>query len=350
MATINVTYVVLLVGALPLILASLYYVLNDTRRPGARPLAVLLTGTLIWLLSAVALEIAPTFEVALWANRFQYFGITGVPLAFVLFALEYVGRDDLVNKYSVGLLSIEPIAAIALVWTNTSHSLWSSEVVGQGATYTTPEGAQTCGEVICFGVMGQGFLAHTIYSYVILLVGAVLVLSRPIRSSAIPRGQAVSMAVAVGAPLAANALSLFVLPSSFPDLTPVAFGMTGVALVVGLYRYSLVDTSALTAEAGVTDSPDAAVLVSDDDEIVELNVEAAKVLGVDADTVVGSDVDTAFAEHEPLRAGHGGDPGTLVGLELTTPISGETYKVDVSTIDPDGTPQTGRLYEFNPRV
>lgn len=345
MASINLTYVLLLVGATPFILASLYYVLNNLQRRGTKPLVTLLVGSLVWLLSALSLELAPTFEMALWANRIQYIGITLVPLGFVLFALAYYDRDDLVNGKSAILLSLEPIAVLALVFTNTSHDLWTTAVVGEGEQYVVGGAQTTCDAVICWGASGPGFLAHTFYTYTILLVGAALVLVRALSSDVIPRGQAITMSIAVGVPLVGNILSLFVLPPGTPDLTPVMFGVMGVALVVGLYRYSLVETGALTGTAAIEERENGAILL-DDDSVIEVNIEAAAVLGVDADTIVEESAAAAFANHEALQSAHADDPTTVDGETLKAPISGETYRVDVETIDPEGTTQTGWVYEF----
>lgn len=347
MVSVTEAYLVLLIGSTPLILAALNKVLNNLNRRGARPLAALLVGTLVWMLSALAVEVAPSFRVGLYANRLQYLGITVVPAAFLLFALAYADREELVNRYSVALLSIEPIAAIALVWTNRSHDLWTAGgIVGQGETYVADGAQVTCDAVICFGDSGQAFVGHTLYSYAILLAGAVLVLSRPVRSSAVPRGQALSMAVAVFAPLAANVLSLFVLPTGSPDLTPLAFGVSGIAIVVGLYRYSLVESDALTAEAAVDERDAGAVLVRDD-AVADVNVEGAKVLGVDADTVVGSPVDDVFDGHDVLVDAHGTSPTDATGETLADPITGESYRVAVEEVAPEGTPKSGWVYEFS---
>jgi hypothetical protein len=347
MVSVTDAYLVLILGSAPFTLAALYHVLNNLHRRGSRPLVAILVGTLVWGMSALVVEIAPSFQVGLYANRVQYFGIVAVPTAFLVFALIYANREYLVSKLSVGLLSLEPIAVIALVWTDSQHDLWTSGgIVGSGETYVVDGAQATCNAVICFGDSGIGFFAHTVYSYSILLVGAVLVLSRPIRSSDVPRGQAVSMAVAVGAPLAANVLSLFVLPTGFPDLTPVAFGVSGVAIVVGLYRYSLVETDALMEVAAVPERDDGAVLL-EEGRVSELNVEAAKVLAVDADSVVGAPVDDAFAGQEQLLEGHRDDPATVAGETLTDPITGETYLVSVEQVSPDAAPKTGWVYEFS---
>ncbi|WP_323677055.1 histidine kinase N-terminal 7TM domain-containing protein [Halorubellus sp. PRR65] len=347
MVSVTEAYLVLLIGSTPFLLAALNKVLNNLHRRGSRPLAALLVGTLVWMLSALAVAVAPSFRVGLIANRFQYFGITAVPAAFLLFALAYVDREDLVNGYSVGLLSLEPLAAIALVWTNRSHDLWTAGgIVRKGATYVADGTQTTCDAVICFGDSGPAFVGHTLYSYGLLLAGAVLVLSRALRSSAVPRGQVASMAVAVFSPLVANALSLFVLPSEFPDLTPIAFGVSGVAIAIGLYRFSLVETDALTGAAAV-DARDAGAVLVRDDSVEDVNVDGAKVLGVDADTAVGSPVDDVFEDHDSLRAAHPASPTEATGELLDDPITGESYRVTVEEVSPDGTPKTGWVYEFS---
>lgn len=348
MALVDTLYAATLVASILIIAIALYYVLDNLGKRGAYPLAALLGGAILWVSFALIYSIAPTYDVALWANRLQYLGIVINPAAWLVFAFIYSDRERLVNKFSLGLLSIEPLAVIALVFTNRSHDLWNGAVVPEGTTYMS-EGAQvTCDAVICYGGNGPAFVAHALYSYVLLLAGAALVLSRALRSDAIPRGQAVSMAIAVAAPLIGNVLSLFVLPDSVPDLTPVTFVVMGVAVVVGLYRYSLVETDALSGSVSVGDREDPAVLVDDDHAVVDLNVTGAAVLGVDADQAVGMDVDDAFAEHVPLLDRFRSGPLEPGGLEVADPISGEGYEVVASEVDPDGTPRTGWLYVFSP--
>jgi len=331
--------------ATPILLAALYHVLNNTDRRGARPLVVILGGSLVWLLSALTATLAPTFEVALFANRFQYFGITALVTGFAVFALIYVGREEYVNKYSVGLLAIEPIAVLALVWTG--HPLWTEGAVGQGTQYTVDGAQVTCDATICFLGSGPAFIGHTLYSYVLLLVGSALVVLQALRSSTIPRGQAASMLVATIVPTVGNVVSIFVLPESVPDLTPVTFGVMGIALVVGLYRYSLVETDALTGAVEIHENEDGAVLV--EDAVVDLNIGAATVLGLDADNAIRTPVDEAFDEHEKLRTAHADDPATADGLTVSAPFTGETHRVNVTRVAPDGAHREGWLYEFQSR-
>lgn len=348
MALVDTLYAATLVVSIPIIGVALYYVLDNLGKRGANPLAALLGGAIVWVSFALIYSIAPTYDVALWANRLQYVGIVINPAAWVLFALLYSDRERLVNKFSVGLLSIEPLAVLGLVFTNRSHDLWNAAVVPEGATYMVDGAQVTCDAMICYGATGPAFVAHALYSYVLLLAGAALVLSRALRSDGIPRGQAASMGIAVATPLVGNILSLFVLPDSVPDLTPVTFVVLGVAVVVGLYRYSLVDIDAFSGSVAVGDRSDPAVLVDDDGAVVDLNVAGAAVLGVDADQAVGMAVDGVFAEHTALLDRYRSDPLDPGGLGVDDPISGESYRIVASEVDPDGTPRTGWLYVFSP--
>ncbi len=348
MALLDTVYAGTLLVSIPVIGVALYYVGNDRQRRGATSLTVLLVGTLVWLLGALIYNVAPTFRIALWTNRLQYLGIVAVPATWLLFSLVYSDRERFANRYAVGLLSVEPLVVLALVFTNRSHDLWNSAVVPEGQTYVVDGAQVTCDAVICFGSLGPGFLAHALYSYVILLAGAALVLSRALRSDAIPRGQAVSMVIAVAAPSIGNVVSLFVLPAEVPDLTPVMFGVMGVAIVVGLYRYSLVDTDALSGAVSVEDHDDPAVLVDDNDHVLALNVAAAAVLGVDADNAVRSPAEDVFDNHEELNNRYQSDRLSPGGLELEDPISGERYEVTATEVSPSGTPRGGWLYVFSP--
>ncbi len=348
MALLDTLYAGTLLVSIPVIGIALYYVTNNRGRRGVQTLTALLVGTLVWLFGALIYNVAPTFRIALWTNRLQYIGIVIVPASWLLFAFVYSDREHLVNQFSIGLLSLEPLAVLGLVFTNRSHDLWNEAIVPSGETYVADGAQVTCDAVICFGGLGPGFLAHALYSYVVLLIGAGLVLSRALRSDAIPRGQAVSMLVAVAAPSVGNVVSLFVLPSDVPDLTPVMFSVMGVAVVVGLYRYSLVDTDALSGAVDVEDHDDPAVLVDDNDHVVGVNVAAAAVLGVDADNVRRAEVGKAFANHEELLNRFLSDPLSPGGLELEDPISGDRFEVTATEVSPEGTPREGWLYVFSP--
>lgn len=335
MAIAETLYNALLVISIFILAASLYYTVNHRSTRGARPLVLILSGALFWVLFRLVYGLAPDYQIALNGYRIMFLGVPLVVLGWLLFALEYTGRDHLVNRYSVAALSIEPLAVYGMVWTNTSYSLWNT-VAAKGETYLQDGVQQTCQEAICFVSNGEGFMIHTIYSYVLLAVGAALVLIRVYRADEVQRAQAGAMVVGVAAPLLGNVLSLFVLPSSVPDLTPILFTVTGLALAIGIFRYSLVDVSPLASEANIGELDQPAFVVTDRDRIADIDPADGAVLEVDTDEVVGSDIDDAFAAVPDLHEQYRTSTETPDGLRMSNDLTGESYQVTTEEVSAPG--------------
>jgi hypothetical protein len=345
MALVETVYNALLVVSIPILVTALYYTVNRLSTRGARPIVAVLSGALIWLVFQLIQRMAPDFLVALTAYRITFFGIPIVVLGWFLFALEYTGRDHLVTRYSVAALSVEPLVVFGLVWTNTSHSLWN-EIARRGQSVTQAGVTETCQQVLCFGSQGPAFLVHTIYSYVLLAVGAVLVLIRVFRADEVQRAQAGAMIVAVAAPLVGNVLSLFVLPKTVPDLTPILFTVTGLAMVLGIYRYSLVDASPLASEADVNERDEPAFVVSDRDRIADINAAAGAVLEVDADEIVNADVEEAFEAVPELHERYASPTETPDGLTVANDLTSEQYEVNTENVSAPGDALGGTVFRL----
>lgn len=337
----TLVYQAILVVAILATMGALYVVLDRASRPGGRPLLVLLGGSLVWLVVTFVYTVAFSFEVALVASKLTYLGITFVPIGWFLFALEYTGRDDWVRAPLVGALVLEAVVVNAIVWLRTDL-IWAT---------VEPTGATGTGSAIIeFGAWGVGFYAHAAFAYLILFVGAGLVLTGLFGASTAHRGQVVSMLVAVVVPTVGNVVYLALSAAGVLalDLTPIMFAVSAVAIVVGAYRYSLVDDSPLAAEVGLRDRDQPAFLVDDTDTLVDLNVPAAAVLGVDADQAPGTDVDEAFAEHDSLRERYERSPEAPEGLTLDDPLTGTDYVVTVDRVDAPGAAHDGTLFVLEP--
>ncbi|MFC6954616.1 histidine kinase N-terminal 7TM domain-containing protein [Halorubellus litoreus] len=338
----TLAYQATLVVAILATMGALYVVLDRASRPGGRPLLLLLGGSLVWLVVTFVYTVSFSFEVALIASKLTYIGIAFVPIGWFLFALEYTGRDHWIRTPLLAVLFLEGLVVNALVWVRTDL-IWTS-VERTGATGTGSE-------IIEFGAWGVGFFAHAAFAYLILFVGAALVLKGLFGASTAHRGQVVSMLVAVVFPTVGNAAYLALSAAGILalDLTPIMFAVSAVAIVVGAYRYSLVDDSPLAAEVGLGEREDPAFLVDDTDTLVALNVPAAAVLGVDADQAPGSDVEDAFEEQSSLQDRYDRNPEAAEGLVLDDPLTGTDYVVNVERVDAPGAAHGGTLFVLDPQ-
>ncbi len=204
------------------------------KRPsaGAASVALLMTA-LAWWSFGYALELsAATFDWELLWTNVQYLGIVLSPAAWLLFAVDYSGRRRRLTRRSLVLLAIEPVLALVLVWTNSAHHL----------VWRSVELVNTAGFNALSRTYGIAFWIHTAYSYALLLTGAVLLLGYLLRSPRLFRGQFVAALVAVAVPWVGSILYVTRLnPFDGLDISPLAFTLSGVCVVFGLYRYRLLD-------------------------------------------------------------------------------------------------------------
>ena len=101
-----------------------------------------------------------------WA-QIEYFGIATLPTFWLLFIIQFTQRTKWLTRRNVVLLFAIPIITIVLVWTNDSHHLiWSAIRLLDAGDFTVLDTTK-----------GIGFWIHTVYAYLQLLTGSVLLLA-----------------------------------------------------------------------------------------------------------------------------------------------------------------------------
>ncbi|WP_267877902.1 histidine kinase N-terminal 7TM domain-containing protein [Natrinema versiforme] len=96
---------------------------------GSVPLTMLMASVALWLGAHVLeIESATFLWKARWADL-QWLPAAVIPTLFLVFALEYTGRDRWLTRRRLGLLVIEPAVMIGLLATNDRmRLLWGTPV------------------------------------------------------------------------------------------------------------------------------------------------------------------------------------------------------------------------------
>lgn len=281
----TVTVTVLFATVTGLAVAAL--ALRQRPRPGATPLAVLELAA-AWWAGTYGMELAADgLSSKLFWARMQWFGSTIIPVAWLVFVLEYTGDDEHVRPLTVGALSVVPGVSILLVWTNAYHGL-----VRESVRVTSVEGLS-----VLSVTWGPWFWLVVGYTYLLAVTGVLLLIDFVVHTPTHHEGQVGTIAVAAIAPWAGNALYVAeLLPGPPVDLTPIGFVVSGLAGLVALTQYDLLESSAVShrlARGFVLERIEDGIVVLDDDgDIIDLNTRAASVicsseaLGRSADEVV----------------------------------------------------------------
>ncbi|WP_339103529.1 histidine kinase N-terminal 7TM domain-containing protein [Haloterrigena salinisoli] len=303
---------------------------------GSEALAVLMASVALWLGTHV-LEIESTAFVwkVRWANL-QWISAAVIPTLFLVFALEYTGRDRWLTRRRLGLLAIEPLVMLGLLALNgRTRVLWGPPAEatvamnvpwGRSATVVTAE-------------PNLGLFVHLGYATLCLAATAVVVLDVTVRSSSLYRWQGIVVLVAMAVPWA----SAVVASSSLEIIgtTPIGLTITGLAITFGLYRYRLLELAPIARNEVVANLEDGVLVVDADRRIIDSNPVAQRRFDRDRDALVGTPVDdvvpTVDVDAVIDSSSDGGD-GRDAQFTLGDGAERRIYELSVSPIDGRGSP------------
>jgi len=274
--------------------------------PGAVPLTLLMVGLAVWA-ATYGLEIGSvTLPTILFWDNMTFFGIVLIPTAWLALALQYTGRAGLLTRRAWVLLSLEPLLALLLVWTDRYHHLfWATNRLDTRGAFPVID--QT---------YGFGFIAHTAYSYLLLLLGWLLFLEVFVRGPPIYRPQIGAVLISALLPWLANIITLrgAVMPAF--DLTPFAFALAGPIMAVTLFRFQLFELVPVAWGTVVERMSDAVIVLDAQHCILNLNPMAQRLLDRAPADVLGQPIGRAFAPLAELLGRSAGpiDSGEEIGL------------------------------------
>ncbi len=201
----------------------------------------------------------------------------------------------------LALLCLIPALTVTLVATNEFHHLvWSSLSIGTSGPFP-----------VLILSHGPWFWVHTAYSYGLLLAGSAVLVRTVLSYPQLYRRQVGMLVVAVAAPWIGNGLSIFRVVPGGVDVTPFAFTVAGLALVLAMSHFRLFDLlPALlpAARSQVLEKMKDGVLVLDfDGTVVSANPAAASMLGLSAPQLRGQSGSELLGGQLPAPREEGSD-------------------------------------------
>ncbi|WP_257299960.1 histidine kinase N-terminal 7TM domain-containing protein [Haloarchaeobius sp. FL176] len=272
--SVHAAFVVLLVGSALLSGCLALYALYVARgQSGDRRLislfALLMFGAAIWSAGdGVLLLIVDERSKAALKGALSIVTVVP-PLAWVLFALNYAGRDRWLNRRTYAVLAVEPIVLLLMALTTGSHDLlWAGGEVTRTATGAIP---------ILDREPGPVYIVHALYSYALVLFGAYILLFRGRTQDTTFRGQAALLIFGALVPLLTN-LAYFSGVGPNLNLTGSAFTVSGVAFWLAISRYHLLDVVPVARESVIEEMRDGYIVLDESNRLVDANPAAERLL------------------------------------------------------------------------
>ncbi len=264
--------ILLIAGTFCLIVALL---VSQTRRnvTGSLALITLLLALAWWDFTYAAFWAGVPSPTPFFWLDITYIGVVTAPVALFIFSLQISHRSNWLSPSLFGLLFLEPILVLAILFTDAQHGLFFG-----GRRMENTAFIQDGGPVFWFNV---------VFSYALVLFATVLLVRTFLRSSGIYRKQVGT--ILIGLTVTWLNSIIFVIginPLPGADNTPFSFTITGVAFAYSLWRYQLLDIVPIARDMLIEKMSEGVLVMDTQNRIVDINPMARNMLNV-SDNVLG---------------------------------------------------------------
>jgi DNA-binding CsgD family transcriptional regulator/PAS domain-containing protein len=260
-------------------------VISVLQRRGAKSLFLegfLLCSTMILALSFCELLSAKESNI-LRLSHYTYIFIAFGPVCWFLFAYQYGTGKRLSAKSPLLLLFVPPLVTIALAFADERlHLIWAERRLME-------VGPLRINHVLRYG---PWFWVHSIYSYLLFLVGAIVILKEFFDHYKIYRRQAFLVIGGTAIPLLFNALYIArVFPGLRRDFSPLALALSGILFSLSIVKYRLLELNPPPRQEWAELIEDGILIVNAEGRIVDANKAAALLLDSTVAELLGSSVE-----------------------------------------------------------
>ncbi len=239
--------------------------------PAALPFAWVLALVGLWSLMDGIWVLVPSQAIALACYKLSYIGVAFVPVAWLVFALQYTERVERLTLRYLALLVAVPLLTQTALWTNEMHTLFVPNLE------LMPIGPFRIANTDMFVVGLWGWM-HIIYSYLLITLGIILIAWKAIRSFHLYRGQALILLGGVALPAATNMTHTFgLIPGIKADISSFGFAAGGMMIAWALFRYQLFDVAPVARKVVIEGMSDGVLVLDMKGRLVDLNPAAQRI-------------------------------------------------------------------------
>ena len=240
----------------------------------------------LWIFGYIIELLSTSLTGKIFWDNFQYIGTAIWPVAFLVFALQFTGQQEQIDRRWFLLYLIPVILMPALAFTDPLHG-WMRSSPRLVINYPF--------DSLFYGFPAQ-MLVISVASYLIYLAGLVLLLVQFFRASALQRTQ-LGLIIAGGlVPVLGTVMTITVLANApFRDISPLSSAISSLIIMIALVRYRLFEVTPVALDIIVDIMHDGVIVVDADGYVVEQNPSAQRILGTQNPYSIGITFNKLFA-------------------------------------------------------
>lgn len=255
--------------------------------PGSFVLGSLLISMTIWS-GAYAMRLfnTPAEQKIAWFNV-MYIGIITLPNLFLVFILQLTQNDRWLTRRNIVLLFVQPVISLLLLWTNNFHHLY----------YESIKAIEVNGAILFESARGPWYFVNMTYSYAAILLALAIMFYSALRMGPLFRNQHRLILIGAVVPWASSILSElnFTAFHGF-DLTPAAFGISGILFAFAILRARFMDLIPVARSALIENMSDGVLMLDAKNRVVDYNSAMKTFLGDEPASLLGRHVTELLGE------------------------------------------------------
>lgn len=295
---------------------------------GRTGLVAVLVGSAIWGL-AYGVELGSVTRAGweLW-GAVKYLGILLLPPAWLIFSLEYTGRDLSVTSRLLAALSVEPAVVLMVLAVPSARHLVRSYPAWSSSALVEVQ-------------LGPVFYVLLVYSAFLAALGTGFLTLTLMRISTAYRRQSMVLLSAVALVWLTNVLATVgVGPFRIVDPTPPALAVGALMLILGVFRFDLLDLVPVARTLLTETMPDPVLVLDAHHRVIDHNPAAELLLRVSEPALLGARFEQLLGAELPA-AGH--DWPTRHELTLAAVGGERIFELDVSVLGDERNDHAGHL-------
>ncbi len=226
MAWNSVLYFISVLIAAPLMGAIAVYAWRHRTVPGARVYAVIALGVCLLVALEGLVMISPSKDWAFFWFDLRQICFSGLPVLWLIFALQYAGMSGFVTPVRAAVLFVIPILSQVMLWTNSRHGLW----VGQNVDFYRAGPFFIVDTSV--RILGPWMKLHLVYSYILTIMGLLFLIFTAVSLSGPDRRRMLAVITGTLAMVVGALFPTFnLLPGS--AFNPLTVGFAAGSLMIG---------------------------------------------------------------------------------------------------------------------
>ena len=192
---------------------------------------------------------------SIWFENIIYIGTCFLPLTVFFTSLIFT-NTKITFKKSYLLLLVIPILSLIVLWTNDLHHLF---YIQYSSSFTDT-------------IYGPYFYVHSVYTYLLLIIGIGRLLIFSIRNAGFFSKQSLLISIGLACPVIVNVLGSFLklIPMTV-FVTPISFSVSIICFALAIFKFDFLGIAPIALRKIADRMSDSYLVLNDDGTITDFN-------------------------------------------------------------------------------